>query len=199
MNMQGPTPEQIARAQAAFARFIRSLAARQGTDKPALGFSVSQEMAAAFIESGAAEQQDVQINDVFIGFAESAASLTVRVKVPGKAWPPRPPIDTRISMKAAAIEIVPGSAGGAVVFTVEEPLTFSSTFADMLLALASKFTSRLPVNVSDLRTKGARVRVEFAALVRAFRPELAQSASQIRLLALGLTPGRASIEIGFSV
>lgn len=198
MEMQGPTPEQIERAQAAFRRFVASLAARQGTDKPAFGVQVSQEFAAAFIESGAAEQQEIHINDVFFGFAESAAALNVRIKIPGKAWPPRPPIDTRISLKVAEITIAQDSAGGAVLFTVEEPLSFSSMFADMLMAMVGKFASRLPVNIADLRTKGARVKLDFPALVRALRPELAPSAAQIRLHKLQLKPGTAFIELGFS-
>lgn len=198
MQIQPPSPEQIERAQAAFRRFVSSLAARQGTDKPAVGFGVSQEFAAAFIESGAAGQKDILVNDVFFGFAQDAATLNVRVKIPGKAWPPRPPIDTRISLKVAELAIAQDSGGGAIMFTVEEPLAFSSMFADMLLAMVGKIASSLPVNISDLRTKGARVRLDFTALVRALRPELAQSAALIRLQKLNLTPGHALIELGFT-
>ena len=198
MEIQAPTPEQIERANAAFQRFVKSLAARQGTDRPAVGFSVSQEFAAAFIESGAAEQQEVHINDLFFGFAESAASVTVRIKIPGKAWPPRPPIDTRVSIKVAELAIAENSNGGAVTFVVDEPLAFTSMFADLLLGLFAKFASRLPVNISDLRTKGARLRLDFSALVKAARPELAQSAAQMRLQKLSLTPGKAHVELGFT-
>ena len=198
MEIQAPTPEQIERAQAAFRRFVSSLAARQGTDKPAIGVNVSQEFAAAFIESGAAEQQDIHVNDVFFGFAEGAASINVRLKIPGKAWPPRPPIDTRISLKISELAIAQDSSGGAVLFTVDEPLSFSSMFADLLLAMVGKFASSLPVSISELRTKGARVRLDFTALVRALRPELAQSAALVRLQKISLTPGHAFIELGFS-
>ena len=84
------------------------------------------------------------------------------------------------------------------MFTVDEPLSFSSMFADLLLAMVGKFASSLPVSISELRTKGARVRLDFTALVRALRPELAQSAALVRLQKISLTPGHAFIELGFS-
>ncbi len=95
------------------------------------------------------------------------------------------------------LAIASDSNGGAVTFVVEEPLAFTSMFADMLLALIGKSASRLPVNISDLRTKGARLRLDFTALVNAARPELVQSAAQIRLQKLSLTPGKAQ-ELGFT-
>ncbi|KAA0209188.1 hypothetical protein EDM80_15015 [bacterium] len=197
MNSQGPTPEQIERANLAFQRFVRALAQRQGTDKPAVGFTASQEFAAAFIESGAAEQGDIQITEVFFGFGTSSVALSARVKVPGKAWPPRPPVDTHFHMKLADLAVSQAADGSAVSFVVDEPLTFSSTLADMLVGLLGKLFSRMPISISDLRTRGARLKLNFTALVSAARPDLAQSASQIRLQTLNLTPGRAHIELLF--
>jgi hypothetical protein len=101
-------------------------------------------------------------------------------------------------MKVAELEIVDKSGGSATAFVVEEPLAFSSMFADMLLALVGKFAHRLPVNISELRTKGARVHINFIELVKAVRPELSLSATQIKLQKLHISPGHALVELGFT-
>ena len=196
--MPGPTPEQIERANAAFQRFVRALAARQGTNKPALGFMASQEFAAAFVESSAAEQPEITIDEVFFGFGEKSVALSAHVKVPGKAWPPRPPVNTSFHLKVRELELVQVAQGSAITFVVDEPLSFSSTMADLLVGLLGKLFSRLPISIADLRTKHARVSLNFTALVEAARPDLASSAAQISLRKLTVMPGQAQVEIGFN-
>lgn len=187
----------LERARQAFVRMVDDLHRRNATGRAAITFELAQEMVASAIESAAAQQQEAEITELDVQFFENAALFHARVKVKGKAWPPRPPIDTRVSMAVRDITHSEAGDSGSVMFRVEKPLEFSSTFADILMGLIGKLTARLPVSIDALRHKDALVTVDFAAFVKVFRPDMAQHARQVRLYGLKVSHGRARSEIGF--
>ncbi|MBX3474483.1 MAG: hypothetical protein KF754_08880 [Planctomycetes bacterium] len=185
------------RARLAFGRMVDDLHRRNATGRAAIAIELAQEMLASAIESAAAQQQEAEITELDVQFFENAALFHARIKVKGKAWPPRPPIDTRVSMAVRDITHSEVGDSGSVMFRVEKPLEFSSTFADILMGLIGKLASRLPVSIDALRHKDALVTIDFAAFVRAFRPDMGAQARQIRLYALKVSHGRARADVGF--
>ena len=83
------------------------------------------------------------------------------------------------------------------MFRVEKPLTFSSTFADVLAGLVGKLFKKMPISLDALRHRDSLVTIDFARLIRTMRPELAGSASQVRLYNLKVTQARVRVELGF--
>jgi hypothetical protein len=187
----------LERAQKAFARMVDELFKRGGTGRPALSFDVTEEFLGAAIESGAREQEDAEITDVKFQFFENAALVSAQVRVKGRAWPPRPPVNTHVDFAAREITHSEAGRSGSVTFRVEKPLTFSSTFADIVIGLLSKLIRSGPVNLDALRHKDALVTIDFAKLVGMARPDLAGNAAQVRLYAMKVSQGRARVEIGF--
>ena len=185
------------RAREAFRRMVDGLHRRQATGRASMAFELSQELVAAAIESAAGEQADAEISEVHLELFPDAAAISARVRVKGRVFPPRPPVDTHLSLKLR--DIIAGEAGdsGCVMFRVEEPLRFSSAFADLLVGLLGSLSRKLPVSLDALRSKDALVTVDFAAILRVWRPDLAGDARSARLYALRVRSGAARAEVGF--
>ena len=187
----------LERARKAFERMVGELFKRGGTGRPALSFEVTEEFLSASVESGAREQEDAEVTDVKIQFFPDAALVSAQVRVKARAWPPRPPVNTRIEFGAREITHSEAGKSGSVLFRVEKPLTFSSTFADVIIGLLGKVFRGGPVSLDALRHKDALITVDFSKLVAMFRPDLAQNAAQVRLYAMKVSQGKARVEIGF--
>ena len=125
-------------AQQAFAHMVEGLFKRQATGRGVIAFELSEEVIAASLEGGAKQQNDAQVSDVSLQFFDDAAVFSARVRVKGKAWPPRPPVDTKVSFSAKEVTHSEVGQSGAVMFRVEKPLTFTSTFADVLAGVVGK-------------------------------------------------------------
>jgi hypothetical protein len=187
----------LERARKAFVRMVDELLKRGGTGRPALSFEVTEEFLGAAVESAAREQEDAEITDVKFQFFENAALVSAQVRVKGRAWPPRPPVNTHVDFAAREISHSEAGKSGSVVFRVETPLTFSSTFADIVIGLLSKVLRGGPVSLDALRHKDALVTVDFSKLVGMFRPDMAANAAQVRLYAMKVSQGRARVDVGF--
>jgi hypothetical protein len=187
----------LERAQRAFERMISELLKRGGTGRPALTFEVTEEFLSAAVESAALEQEEAEITDVKFQFFPDAALVSAHVRVKARAWPPRPPVNTSIEFGAREITHSDAGKSGSVLFRVEKPLTFSSTFADVVIGLLSKVLRGGPVSLDALRHKDALITVDFAKLVAMARPNLAPSAAQVRLYGLQVKQGQARVEVGF--
>lgn len=185
------------KAQRAFRATVDGLYRREATGRPVMAFELTEEMLAAALESGAEQQDEAEVSDVSLSLHDDAAVFSCRVKVKGQAWPPRPPVDTRVEFAARELTHSETGESGAVMFRVEKPLTFSSKFADVLVGLLGKMMRKLPVSLDALRHRDSLVTVDFARLVKAMRPDLADHARQVRLYNLKATPGRVRVEIGF--
>jgi len=185
------------KARAAFLHMVDDLHRRNATGRTAFAFEIAQELIASAVESAALQQQEAEVTELEVQFFENAAMFSGRVKVKGKPWPPRPPIDTRVSLAIRDITHSEAGDSGSVMFRVEKPLEFSSTFADILMGLLGKLTKRLPISIDALRHKDALVTINFADLMRTFRPDLAGNARQVRLYGLKVSLGKARTEIGF--
>lgn len=178
-------------------RMVEGLYRREATGRGVIAFELSEEVIAASMESGAREQQEAEISDVKLSFYEDAALFSCRVKVKGQAWPPRPPVDTRVEFGAREITHSEVGASGSVMFRVEKPLSFSSKFANVMIGLLGKLMKKLPVSLDALRHRDSLVTIDFARLVGAMRPDLAAQAKQVRLYNLKVTQGRVRVDIGF--
>lgn len=187
----------LERARVAFGRMVDELYKRGATGRPVLTFELTEDMIAATIESGAREQQDAEITEVKLQLFEDAALFSARVKVRGKAWPPRPPVDSRIELGVREITHSEAGKSGSVLFRVERPLTFSSTFAELLVGMVGKLLKSGPVSLDALRHKDALVTLDFAKLLAMLRPDLAGNAQQMRLYHMKVSQGRVRFEIGF--
>lgn len=185
------------KARAAFVHMVDDLHRRNATGRAAVTLELGQELIASAIESAALQQQEAEITELEVQFFENAAIFAGRIKVKGKAWPPRPPIDTRVNFAIRDITHSDAGDSGSVMFRVEKPLEFSSTFADILMGLIGKLARGLPVSIDALRHKDALITIDFAAFVRVFRPDLAGHARQVRLYGLKVSQGKARSEIGF--
>lgn len=185
------------RARAALERTVADLHRRQATGRSVFAIEIAAELIASGIESAAREQQEAEITELDVQFFENAAMFSARVKVKGKAWPPRPPVDTRVSMAIRDITHSEAGESGSVMFRVEKPLEFSSSFADILIGLLGKLTRKLPVSIDALRSKDALVTINFAEFVKVARPDMAANARLVRLYGLKVSLGRARVEIGF--
>ena len=165
-----------------------------------LALEFAESAVGAAIESAAAEQGDegTRISEVRVKFGEDSVAIAVRLKMEGRAWPPRLPIDTELTVKLG--EILAGSEGdsGCLMCRVVEPLSFSSAFAELLAGLLGRLLKGIPAPLETLRRKDAVLTLDFAAMVRAGRPDLAQEASRVRLHRIKVTAGRVRLEIGFS-
>ncbi|MCA8910663.1 MAG: hypothetical protein KDB82_03075 [Planctomycetes bacterium] len=184
-------------AQQAFAHMVEGLFKRQATGRGVIAFELSEEVIAASLEGGAKQQNDAQVSDVSLQFFEDAAVFSARVKVKGKAWPPRPPVDTKVSFSAKEVTHSEVGQSGAVMFRVEKPLTFSSTFADVLAGVVGKLFKGLPVSLDSLRHRDSLVTIDFAKLIKTMRPDFAAHAAQVRLYNLKVTQSRVRVELGF--
>ncbi|MBZ0134792.1 MAG: hypothetical protein K8I27_00295 [Planctomycetes bacterium] len=185
-------------AERAFRRVVEGLFSRGATGRSVFGLELSEELIAATLESGAREQDEAEFSDVQIRFFEDSAVFSARVKVHGKAWPPRPPVDTRIEFGARDITHSDAGKSGSVMFRVENPLTFSSKFADVVIALLGKLTKRLPISIDALRHKDSLVTLDFAEIVRMTRPDLAEQAAHARLYHLKVSLGKVRVDVGFT-
>jgi hypothetical protein len=184
-------------ARQAFVRMVDDLYGRQATGRVVLGLEVAPELLAAALESGARQQQEADITDVKLEFFPDAALFSCRVRVRGKAWPPRPPVDTTVEMAVRDITHSEAGESGSVMFRVEKPLHFSSKFADVVMGLLGKIARNLPVSIDALRHKDSLVTIDFAQFVKALRPELGAHARQVRLYGLQVTAGKARVDVGF--
>lgn len=176
---------------------VDGLYKREATGRGVIALELSEEIIAATIESSSQNQQEAEVSDVSLQFFEDSAVFSARIRVKGKAWPPRPPVDTRVSFSAREITHSEVGDSGAVMFRVEKPLTFSSTFADVLAGLVGKLFKKMPISLDALRHRDSLVTIDFARLIRTMRPELAGSASQVRLYNLKVTQARVRVELGF--
>ena len=176
---------------------VDELLKRGGTGRSALTFEISEEFLGAAVESGAREQEEAEISDVKFQFFDDAALVSAQIRVKGRAWPPRPPVNTHVDFAAREIKHSEAGKSGSVVFRVEKPLTFSSTFADIIIGLLGKLIRGGPVSLDALRQKDAEVTIDFAKLVAMARPDLAAHVAQVRLYAIKVSQGRARVEIGF--
>ncbi len=184
-------------ARLAFVGMVDDLYQRGATGRTVIALELAQELLAAAFESASAGQDEAEITNVRLDLFEDAGLFSCSIKVKGKAWPPRPPVDTRVELGVRDVTHSEAGESGSVMFRVEKPLHFSSTFADMLIALLGKIVRKLPVSIDALRHKDALVTIDFAQFVKAFRPELGAHARQVRLYALKVATGKAKVEIGF--
>jgi hypothetical protein len=184
-------------ARVAFVRLVDGLYQRQATGRTVFSLEVAPELVAAALESGAQQQQEAEITRVNLEFFPDAALFSCHVKVKGKAWPPRPPVDTTVELGVRDITHSDAGESGSLMFRVEKPLSFSSKFADVVIGLLGKLARGLPVSIDALRHKDALVTVDFAEFVKALRPELGPHAKQVRLYGLDVQQGKAKVEIGF--
>lgn len=181
----------------AFRHIVDGLYQRAATGRGVIALELSAELIAASIEGGAKGQQEADVSDVSLEFYDDAAVFSARVKVKGKAWPPRPPVDTRISFSAREITHSDAGESGSLIFRVEKPLTFSSTFADVLVGVVGKLFKKMPISIDALRHKDALVTIDFAEMVSKSRPDLAANVSKVRLYNLKVTQQRVRVEVGF--
>lgn len=186
------------RAERAFRRMVEGLFARGATGRAVFSVELSEELIASALESGAREQEEAEISEVKLQFFEDAAIFSARVKVQGKAWPPRPPVDTRVEFGARDVTHSEAGKSGSVMFRVEKPLTFSSKFADVVMALLGKLTKRMPISIDALRHKDSLVTLDFAELVKMTRPDLADQAGHARLYHLKVSQGKVRVDLGFT-
>lgn len=189
--------KEMERAQKGFQRTVDGLYAREATGRGVVAIELAEEMIASVLESGASEQDEGEISDVTLNFYEDAAVFSCRIKVKGQAWPPRPPVDTRVEFGAREVTHSEAGEHGSVMFRVEKPLSFSSKFADIMVGLLGKLMKKLPVSLDALRKRDSLVTIDFADLVRAMRPELAAQAKQVRLYNLKVSQGRVRADVGF--
>jgi hypothetical protein len=185
------------RAQRAFGRVVDELFKREATGRSVMAFELSEEVIAAVIQSGAAEQQEAEFSDVKLQLFPDAALFSARIKVKGKAWPPRPPVNTHIEFGVREITHSEAGKSGSVLFRVEKPLTFSSTFADIVIGLLSKLTRGGPVSLDALRHKDSLITLDFAKLLAMLRPDMAANAAQMRLYHMKVSQARVRFELGF--
>jgi len=185
------------RAQQAFGRMVDELYKREATGRAVLAFELSEEVIAATVQSGAGEQNEAEISDVKLQLFPDAALFSARIKVKGKAWPPRPPVDTRIEFGVREITHSEAGKSGSVLFRVEKPLTFSSTFADIVMGLLGKLMRGGPVSLDSLRHKDALITLDFAKLLATLRPDMAGNAGQMRLYNMKVEQARVRFELGF--
>jgi hypothetical protein len=172
-------------------------APQQGPDRGGSGgapfaLEVTQEAVAAALEAFARGRSEAQVDEVEVRFGPGNARLSLRVRVRGRVWPPRPPIDTRASVAIAEVEVV--DDGAALRFRVTEPLAFTSALADLAFGFLAGRWKDLPVPLASLRRAGEVVRLDLDALRRGLRGDLARWAQRVRLHALTLAPGRARLE-----
>jgi hypothetical protein len=184
-------------ARDAFHSLVDELLKRQATGRGLATLQLDQELVSALLESGARLQQQGEVSDVHIEFFDSAAHITCRVRVSGRAFPPRPPVDTRVTLGIRDITWSDAGHAGSVMFRVEQPLVFSSRMVDLILPRILKAVSKFPVSVDALRHKDSLVTIDFAELVAAVRPDLAAVSRQIRLYGLAVEPGLARVQLGF--
>lgn len=189
--------EQAERGAEAFERLIHELAGRQATGRAVLKLELDEALLASLLESGAATQEEAQVTGVKLQLFQDAAAFSCRVRVKGKAFPPRPPVDTGVELAVRDITASEAGESGSILFRVEKPLAFSSTFADLMMGLIGKLAKNLPVSIDALRHKDALVTLDFARFVAALQPELASRARHVRLHGLRVSSGKAEVEVGF--
>ncbi|MHC4841705.1 MAG: hypothetical protein ACYTDT_12275 [Planctomycetota bacterium] len=152
---------------------------------------------AATLEAGSIQQDEVEVSDLTVVFAEGTAEFSTRIRVKGRAWPPRPPIDTSLGFSAHRISVEDTGTSGSVAFTIQKPLTFSSKFVDLLASLIGKLLKDLPVSLDDLRKEGNQISLDFAEIVRTWQPEMTVHVDNMKLFGLTVSPGKAKLDIGF--
>lgn len=192
--MPRPDKQQI---EAMFQHSLNGLKQRNALKKPVLAVELAEELIAAALEAGAIQQDDAEISNVQVRLAGNAAEFSAQIKVKGRAWPPRPPIDTRVNFKASSISHEEGGTCGMIGMTIERPLEFSSKFADLLAGLFGKLLKGLPIPLDELRRKDARIKMDFAAMLKDGPPDVAKHADSLLLLGLNITDGKARVELGF--
>jgi hypothetical protein len=184
-------------AQDALSHLVNDLYRREATGRGVFALELAQELVSAALESGSKQQDEAEVTDVRMQFFEDAAMFECRLKIRAKAFPPRPPIDTRVTFGIRDVTHSEAGNSGSVMFRVEQPLTLSSRFADILMAALGKVARKLPISIDALRHKDSLVTVDFAKMVGAVRPDLAPTANQVRLYGLKVKQGSAWLQIGF--
>ncbi|MEE9312431.1 MAG: hypothetical protein V3V10_08475 [Planctomycetota bacterium] len=192
--MPQPDKQQI---EAMFKHSLNGLKQRNALKKPVTSVKLAEELIAAALEAGATQQDDAEISNLQVSLTDGAAEFSAQIKVKGRAWPPRPPIDTRVSFKANCISHEEGGACGTIGMTIEQPLEFSSKFADLLAGLFGKLLKGLPIPLDDLRRKDARIKIDFADMLKDGPPDVAKHAESLLLLGLKIADGKAVVELGF--
>lgn len=187
----------LERAKQAFLNFVTDLYQRQGTGATAFAFELSESMIAAALQAGSREQAEAELSDVSLQLFPDAALFSCALKIKGKAWPPRPPVNTRVELGVRDVTHSEVGDSGSVMFRIEKPLAFSSGFADILVGLLGKFTKSMPLSIDALRSKDALVTLDFAALLRSIRPDLGQHVKHMRLYGIKVSQGKLRCEVGF--
>lgn len=187
----------LERAKQAFANLVSDLYQRQGTGSTAFAMELSESLIASVLQAGSREQTEAELSDVSLQLFPDAALFSCALKVKGKAWPPRPPVNTRIELGVRDVAHSDFGDSGSVLFRVEKPLTFSSGFADILIGLLGKLTKSMPISIDALRSKDALITLDFAALIKVLRPDLAQHARHVKLYGVKVSQGKVRFEVGF--
>ncbi|HVS08756.1 MAG TPA: hypothetical protein VMS76_02695 [Planctomycetota bacterium] len=182
--------------------FLRSLAlelSNRRAIRAPLALEVPQALASALVATALSEREEPRIDEVDVRLEQDEIRLEARVRLPGRAWPPRPPIDTRVRFAATDVRIERGDPG-ALLFRVSEPLSFSSSLAETAAGAAGLFgkAKLLPLRIDELRRKGAALRLDLGVLLERLPPGAAAILADVRVQALALTPGRARLELGFA-
>jgi len=181
-------PDSFVVFQREFARLARSAT-------PAIALEVCENTASAALAAAAAGLEDAEVHDIRVRFMEGRAILNAHVRVRGKAWPPRPPVDTEMSLTAG--EFKAEAASRRLKFTVVEPLSFSSGFAEILVGLFGRWLKGGPVSLDQLRNEGETVTVDFAELMKGVSQEIATAIGGATLTAFSATEGMLRLEFDF--
>lgn len=182
--------DQIRAALTALAEGISHLGAKA---RPVMAFEFAQELVAATLRTATAGLKDADVTDIVVRLEAGTITITAQVHIKGKAWPPRLPMNTRVSLGLRELAC---DESGKVTCRVEEPLEFSSAFAEVMAGLVGKFAKHLPVPLDDLRKKDSAVVIDPAELVKALRPGWAWL--PVRLYGLKAVPGHLRVEIGLT-
>ncbi|MDC1141523.1 hypothetical protein OAU50_00385 [Planctomycetota bacterium] len=180
-----------------FKHMLAGLKRRDVLGKAIVSFELAQELIAATLEAGATQQEDAEVSEQIVIFTEDAAEFSSRVKVKGRAWPPRPPVDTKVGFKVNEIKYENEGRNGSISFTIEKPLEFSSKFVDLLAGLLGKLFKKLPVSLDELRREGTRITLDFADIIRTWQPELTTHSDNVKLLGMKVSESKVKFDIGF--
>lgn len=191
-----PLPNQP-QIEVMFKHMLGSLKNRESLGVPTLSFELSNAFVAATVESASIQQDDAEISNVKVMLNDNSAEFSASVKVKGRAWPPRPPVNTDVGFKARDIRCEDKGASGSIIFTIEKPLEFSSKFVDLFAGLIGKLLKGLPVSLDDLRRENAQITLDFADMVRTWEPEMSAHVKNVRLFGIVVSANKARFEIGF--
>lgn len=143
--------------------------------------------------AGGRGQTEAEVTDVVVEFYDNAVAFACRLKIKGQAWPPRPPVDTRLSLRIRELR----AEENRVHFVVDEPLNLSSTFAGILTSVLGKLARGLPIPIDQLKKKDSKIVLDWLPILIQARPDMADSAKHLRIYNLKASTGRIRIGLGF--